>query len=67
MPATTTRRYAPLKEAAEYSQVTVKTLRNWIIAGRITGYRRGPKLIFVDLGELDAMVRPIPAARAAVR
>ena len=28
-----------------------------------TGYRVGPRLIKVDLNELDAMARPIPTAR----
>ncbi len=58
MPATK-KRYARLTEAAEYSQLSVKTLRRYIVDGRITGYRAGPKLIRVDLNELDKLIRPI--------
>ena len=63
----TPRRLAPLTEGAEYSKLSVKTLRRYIITGRLTGYRTGPKLIRVDLNELDRLTRPIPAARAAAR
>jgi excisionase family DNA binding protein len=58
------KRYARLAEAAESYGMSVKTLRRYITEGRITGYRAGPKLIKVDLDELDAvLIRPIPAAR----
>lgn len=56
-------RLAPLTEAAEYRRLSVKTLRRYITAGRITGYRNGVKLILVDLDELDRLVRPIAVGR----
>jgi hypothetical protein len=49
----------PLAEGAKYACVCKTTLRNWIAAGLITGHRRGPKLLFVDLAEIDAMTRPV--------
>jgi hypothetical protein len=51
-----------LAEGAEYGHVCKATVRNWIAAGLITGYRRGPKLLFVDLRDIDRMTRPVPAA-----
>jgi hypothetical protein len=55
-------RLAPLTAASAYAGLSIKTLRRYIISGRITGYRVGPKLIQVDLDELDAITRPVPAA-----
>jgi len=59
----TPRRLVPLVPASEYSRLSVKTLRRRITDGTITGYRAGPKLIMVDLDEIDgALIRPIPSA-----
>ena len=52
-------RLSSLNSAAEYAGVHVKTIRRWISAGRLTGYRLGPRLIKVDLTEIDAMLQPI--------
>lgn len=54
------RRLESIPHAAEYLGVSTKTIRRYIAAGRVTGYRTGPRLIRVDLNELDAMLRPIP-------
>lgn len=59
------RRLESIPNAAEYVDVTPKTMRRWIASGRITGYRAGPRLIRVDLNELDAMLRPIPTVGGA--
>jgi hypothetical protein len=59
----TPRRLVPLIAASEYSHLSVKTLRRRIIDKTITGYRAGPKLIMVDLDEVDTvLIRPIAAA-----
>lgn len=55
-------RWAPLSEASEYLRVSEKTLRRLISSGAITGYRMGPRLLRVDLNELDDHLRPIPTA-----
>lgn len=47
------RRVAQLKVAAGIYGVCTKTLRRRIADGSITGYRFGPKLIYVDLDEID--------------
>jgi excisionase family DNA binding protein len=52
-----------LAAAAAYADVSTRTLRRYISHGRLTGYRVGPRLIKVDLNEVDAIVRPIPTAR----
>jgi excisionase family DNA binding protein len=57
------RRLVSLTAAAEYADVSTRTLRRYISRGRLTGYRVGPRLIKVDLHELDALARPIPTAR----
>jgi predicted site-specific integrase-resolvase len=52
-----------LQKCAEERPISVKTLRRYIAAGRITGYRFGPKIIMVDLNEIDAvLLKPIPTA-----
>lgn len=56
------RRLVKIAQAAEYADVHPLTIRRWIAAGRIPGYRLGPKLLKVDLNELEAMLEPIPAA-----
>lgn len=58
----THRRLASINQAADYAACSPKTLRRWIAAGRLTGYRLGPRMIRVDLGEVDSILTPIPAA-----
>lgn len=57
-----TRTLVSLATAAEYAATSTKTVRRRIACGDLTGYRLGPRLIRVDLAELDAMLRPIPTA-----
>jgi excisionase family DNA binding protein len=56
------RRLAPLSAAADYAGVHPKTIRRRIADGSLNGYRMGPRLIRVDLDELDRLLSPIPAA-----
>lgn len=64
MPATkSTRRLVSLDAAATYAACSTKTLRRRISDGSLTGYRLGPRLLRIDLDELDAMLRPVPSAR----
>ncbi|MBE7195957.1 MAG: helix-turn-helix domain-containing protein [Gordonia polyisoprenivorans] len=56
------RRLESLPSAAEYAGVSVRTLRRYIADGRVRAYRVGPRLIKVDLADLDAMLRPIGGA-----
>ena len=52
-----------IAEAAEGYGVTTRTIRRWIAAGILTGYRVGPTLIRLDAEEVQALARRIPAAR----
>ena len=56
------RRYVKLAEAAEYLQVTDRTIRQMIADGRLTGYRSGERLVRVDLNEVDAAMQPFGGA-----
>lgn len=52
-----------IAEAADYAGCSVKTIRRRISDGSLIGYRMGPRLIRVDLNELETLLRPIPSAR----
>ena len=56
-----TRRWASLHTGAEYSELSVKTLRRRVADGTLTAYRVGPRTLRIDLDELDAALRPVPA------
>ncbi len=60
-----TRRLVSLATAAAYADVSTRTLRRYIAQGRITGYRVGPRLVKVDLIEVDQLARPIPTVRSS--
>jgi excisionase family DNA binding protein len=65
MPNTLTtprRRYVKVAEAAEYLQVTDRTIRQMIADGRLTAYRSGTRLVRLDLNEIDAAMRPFGGA-----
>lgn len=49
-----------IERAAEYASVSTKTIRRRIADGTLKGYRLGPRLLRVDLDELEASLRPIP-------
>jgi hypothetical protein len=58
-------RPARLKDAAVYAKCSIKTLRNRIADGTISAWRTGPKILVVDLDEIDRkLIRPVPSARA---
>lgn len=59
---TPARNLGTIATAAERAACAERTIRRYIAAGRLTGYRMGPRMIRVDLDELDAMLRPIPTA-----
>jgi excisionase family DNA binding protein len=59
------RQLLSISEAAEYASVSEKTIRRYIAAGRLAGYRAGPRLIRVRLDDLDAVLRLIPTGGGA--
>lgn len=61
-PSSGRRRYVPQSEAADYLGVNVRTIRQMIADGRLTGYRSGTRLVRVDLNEIDSAMRPFGGA-----
>lgn len=59
------RQLVSLAEASKLFDVSPKTLRRRIADGSLTGYRLGPRLIKVDLEEVDAILRVIPSAASS--
>jgi excisionase family DNA binding protein len=49
--------------AADYAEVSDRTIRRSIASNVITGYKLGPRCVRVDLNELDRALRKIPAAQ----
>jgi excisionase family DNA binding protein len=56
------RHLASINQAANYAGVCTKTIRRMISRGELTGYRLGPRLVRIDLRELDTTLRVIPSA-----
>jgi len=54
------RRWQSIEGAASHYAVSQKTIRRLISSGQITGYRVGPRLIRIDLNEVDATLHRIP-------
>jgi excisionase family DNA binding protein len=57
--AATRRLYSP-EEAAEYLGVHVKTVRNWIRAGRLPASRlAGQRVLRIKSGDLNGLLEPV--------
>ena len=61
------RQLVGLAEAAERADVSIATIRRRISDGSLPAVRVGPKLLKVDLADLDKLARPVPAAAAQTR
>jgi excisionase family DNA binding protein len=48
-----------VQAAADYCDVDTRTVRRWIAAGRLNALRVGPRLIKIDVSELDKMMAPV--------
>lgn len=55
-------RLGTIAAGAELMGTCNKTVRRYISAGRLTGYRLGPRMMRVDLDEVAALARAIPTA-----
>jgi len=65
MPRTTTRkpkRPASPTAASQYASCSTRTIYRYIKLGRLEAYRLGPKMLRVDLDEVDCLFRRVPAA-----
>lgn len=54
-----------LDAAAEYLGVAPLTLRRRIATGSLRAYRLGPRIIRVDLSDVDALLRPVTSGDLA--
>lgn len=59
----TPKTYESLAQAAERTDVSIKTLRRRIAAGDLPAYRYGPRVLRVDPHDVDKLMRPVFAAR----
>lgn len=55
------RRLISLKTAATLVDVDAKTIRNWIAAGHLRGFRVNGHLLRVHRAELLALIQPVTA------
>jgi excisionase family DNA binding protein len=55
-------RLTSVENAAHYADVGTRTIRRWIANGRLRAYRVGPRLVKIDLDDVDKLAVPIPAA-----
>lgn len=55
--------FLPLADAADYAQVSVRTIRRWIAIGSLTAHRVGPRLLRIERADLDSMIAVVPTAR----
>lgn len=56
--------YLTVKQAAEYIGVCEKTIRNYIKSGLLPCKRRGPRIIVIDIDDLNRIYSSINALRA---
>lgn len=59
------RELVTLEAAADYLGVNPLTIRRRIAAGDLPGYRLGPRVLRVDLAEVDALLERIPTTGGA--
>jgi excisionase family DNA binding protein len=59
------RRLISIEGAANYADVSARTIRRYVAAGRLPAYRVGPRLVKVDLADLDKLATPLPTAGTA--
>ena len=51
-----------LCDAAEATRVSTRTIRRWVADGLLPACRVGPKLLRVDLTDVEALMRRVPSA-----
>ena len=63
--STTNRRLVTMQQCATHEAVSERTIRNYIGKGYFPAYRMpGVRGLFVDLNEVEAAMRRLPARRA---
>jgi excisionase family DNA binding protein len=59
------RRLASIPSAADYAACSTKTIRRRVADGSLPAVRFGPRVIRVDLDDVDALLRPVPSAQSS--
>jgi excisionase family DNA binding protein len=60
------RKLVSIETAADYLDVSTRSIRRYIAEGQLPAVRvAGAKLIRVDMADVDALAKPIPAASAS--
>ena len=54
--------YLSVREAADRCDLSEKTIRRYIAAGKLPAFRVGPRNVRIRVGDLDAFARPIPTS-----
>ncbi|WP_394287954.1 helix-turn-helix domain-containing protein [Corynebacterium variabile] len=52
------RRYETMEQAAQRTQLSVRTIRRFIASGRLTGYRLNQRNVRLDPADVDALFTP---------
>jgi excisionase family DNA binding protein len=58
-PARKPARPASITTAAQYAPCGRRTIQRYIAQGKLNAWRLGPKMIRVDLDEIDKLFRPV--------
>jgi excisionase family DNA binding protein len=58
-------KFISLESAAEWLDCSPRTVRRYIAEGRLTAYRIGPRLLRIDVAELEALMRKVPSGGVA--
>jgi excisionase family DNA binding protein len=60
-------RFVSFKEACDYAGIPKGTMRDWVRRGLLPAYRIGPRLLQIDLNDIDRMRRRVPTAEGPRR
>lgn len=58
------RHLVSLADAADHLGTSERTIRRYVAAGKLVAYRLGPRMIRVDVAELDALLTPVGGDRS---
>ena len=53
------KRLVSLAIAADYANVSQRTIRRYVASGLLRAYRVGPRLLKIDLDDLAALLTPV--------
>jgi excisionase family DNA binding protein len=57
--------YITINAAAERLSCHPKTVRRLVSAGQLTAFRVGPRMLRLDVAEIDKVLRPVPTVKAS--